>query len=303
MKKKIAGALGSAMATRGRRAFLAFAGALSVAGVMLCRVFKFPPVRVVAVAAVLVLLMGTGCINSLMFHPVKGGYDETMPCYFDIGTNGVKVAAIVLGPELGSLPSQELRRGKKAIIRCHGNAEDAVMTLWALNALAAKGYTVASVDYPGYGLSDGSPDEAGCYRNVHRLYDWLVETRGFKPEDIIVNGFSIGTGPATELAATRPCGGLILEAPFLSAPRAVTRVRILPVDPFPNLKRIGDVKCRVLMIHGTDDRVVPYSQGEALFKLANEPKRFVSVSGGDHNTFVHDMGIYEYLRLIKEFAD
>ena len=259
--------------------------------------------RIIAIAVVLLLLVGTGCINSLMFHPVTGGYDAETYGYVDIGTNGVKVAAIVLGFERGSPPSQELRRGKKAIIRCHGNAEDAHDTLWALRNLVLDGYTVASVDYPGYGLSDGSPDEEGCYRNVHRLYDWLIEKRGFKPEDIFVDGFSIGTGPATELAATRPCGGLILEAPFLSAPRVVTRVRLLPIDPFPNLKRICDVKCRVLMIHGTSDRVIPYSHGQALFKLANEPKRFVSVSGGDHNTLVNDMGFDEYLALVKEFVD
>ena len=250
-------------------------------------------VRIIAVVVVLLLLIGTWCINSLMFHPVKGRYNVTTRGYVDIGTNGVKVAAIVYGPE----------RGKKAIIRCHGNAEDALSTLDMLELLAEGGYTVASVDYPGYGLSDGSPDEAGCYRNVHRLYDWLVETRGFKPEDIIVDGFSIGTGPATELAATKPCGGLILEAPFLSAPRVFTRVRLLPVDPFPNLKRIGDVKCRVLMIHGTGDRVIPYSQGQALFKLANEPKRFVSVEDGDHNTLADDMGFENYFELIKSFVD
>jgi len=259
--------------------------------------------RIFAIVVVLLLLIGTACINSLMFHPVKGGYSTATRGYVDIGTNSVKVAAIVYGPERGNPPSQELRRGKKAIIRCHGNAEDAKGTLWALAELAEAGYTVASVDYPGYGLSDGSPDEEGCYRNVHRLYDWLVEKRGFKPEDIIVNGFSIGTGPATELAATRPCGGLILEAPFLSAPRVVTRVRLLPVDPFPNLKRIGDVKCRVLMIHGTGDRVVPYSQGQALFGLANEPKRFVSIEGGDHNTLVDDMGFDNYCKMITDFVE
>ena len=258
---------------------------------------------IIAIVVVLLLLIGTGCINSLMFHPVKGRYNATTRGYVDIGTNGVKVAAIVYGPERGSSPSRELRRGKKAIIRCHGNAEDAVSTLDMLEPLAEAGYTVASVDYPGYGLSDGSPDEEGCYRNVHRLYDWLIEKRGFKPEDIIIDGFSIGTGPATELAATRPCGGLILEAPFLSAPRAVTRVRLLPVDPFPNLKRIGDVKCRVLMIHGTSDRVIPYSQGQALFKLANEPKRFVTVDDGDHNSLIDDMGFDNYYELIKGFVD
>ena len=83
----------------------------------------------------------------------------------------------------------------------------------------------------------------------------------------------------------------------------MTRVRILPIDPFPNLKRIGDIKCRVLIIHGTDDGIVPYAQGQALFKLANEPKRFVSVKDGDHNSLPDDMGPGEYISLIKEFVD
>ena len=251
--------------------------------------------RIAACVVVLMLLIGTGCINSLMFHPgmCRGGYDATTPGYVDIGTNGVTIAAFVHGPA----------HGKKAILRCHGNAENMVGTLRVLGLLAADGYTVASVDYPGYGLSDGSPNEKGCYRNVHRLYDWLVETRGFKPEDIIVDGFSIGSGPAVELAATRPVGGLVLECAFLSAPRVVTKVRILPVDPFPNLKNIEKVKCPILQFHGTDDRVVPYSQGQALFALAREPKRFVTIEGGDHNDFAAVMGIGEYLKLIKDFAD
>lgn len=252
-------------------------------------------VRILACVVGVALMIGTGCINSIMFHPVmcRGGYRETTSGYVDIGTNGVKIAAVVRGPE----------HGKKAILRCHGNAEDMVQTLWAVGELCGDGYTVASVDYPGYGLSDGSPNEKGCYRNVHRLYDWLVEKRGFKPEDIIVDGFSIGTGPAVELAATKSVGGLILEAPFLSAPRVVTKVRILPVDPFPNLKRIGDVKCPVLFFHGTSDRVIPYEHGRALFEIARKPKRFISVEGGDHNDFPAVMGVDEYLQEIRNFAD
>ena len=251
--------------------------------------------RIVILEIVLAFVVGMGCINTIMFHPefARDGYDEKTPGYVDIGTNGVRIAAVVCGPE----------RGKKALIRCHGNAEDMMDTLWELQPLAGQGYTVASVDYPGYGLSDGSPTEEGCYRNVHRLYDWLVEACGFKPEDIIVDGFSIGSGPATELAATKPVGGLILEAPFLSAPRVVTRIRLLPIDPFPNLKRIGNVKCPVLIMHGTKDNVIPYRHGEALFALAHEPKRFVPVISDDHNLLPNHYGENRYRELIVDFME
>ncbi len=112
----------------------------------------------------------------------------------------------------------------------------------------------------------------------------------------------IGTN-GVKIAATRPVGGLVLEAPFLSAPRVVTRIRILPIDPFPNLKSIKKVKCPILMFHGTDDRVVPYTQGKALFARASEPKQFVSVEGGDHNDFPTVMGLGAYLQTIRDFAE
>lgn len=239
-------------------------------------------------------LLACGCINSIMFHPQCVSYDAQEAAYVDIGTNGVRIAAIVLAPQGES---------RKAIIRCHGNAEDAGNTLWALAELTQDGYTVASVDYPGYGLSDGSPDEEGCYRVVHRLYDWLVEDRGFKPENILVDGFSIGTGPAVELAATRRVGGLILEAAYLSAPRIVTKVRLLPVDPFPSLKRIGDVKCPILFYHGTNDRVIPFSHGRALGDLATAPRRFISVEGAGHNDLILAYGVDKYLSDLRELAD
>ena len=244
--------------------------------------------RIMVLVLVGIELIGCFCINSLMFHPVRQ-YDAGHPGYVNIGTNGVKIAAIVCGQQ----------KGRKALLYCHGNAEDATGSMEYLKLAVGDKFTIAVVDYPGYGLSDGSPDEEGCYRVVHRLYDWLVETRGFKPEDIVVVGFSIGTGPATELAATKPVGGLVLQAPYLSAPRIVTKVRVLPIDPFPNLKRIGKIKCPLTIIHGTDDSIIPFSQGKELFGLAPEPKQFVAVEGADHNDLIAVLGLDEYRKLLK----
>lgn len=240
-----------------------------------------------------VVLVGCLIVDSMMFHPVKGGYDETLDGFVDIGTNGLSVAAVVRGPA----------KGKKAIMYCHGNAEDITGSLNILESFAENGYTVAAVDYPGYGLSGGKPDEDGCCRNVHLLYDWLIRERAFKPSEIIVVGFSIGTGPAVELASTREVGGLILEAPFLSAPRIVTKVRILPVDPFPNLDRIGKITCPLLVIHGTSDSIIPFAHGKELFDLAPEPKKFVAVDGADHNDFIYVMGFAGYRKTILEFIE
>ena len=65
---------------------------------------------------------------------------------------------------------------------------------------------------------------------------------------------------------------------------------------------IKDVKCPVLIIHGTKDSVIPYRHGKELFELANEPKRFISVEGANHNDLVFVMGAERYLKEIEEFA-
>ena len=203
------------------------------------------------------------------------------------------MAAVVRGPQ----------KGNAAIIYCHGNAEDITSSSDFFDMFALDGYTVAAVDYPGYGLSDGKPDEEGCYRNVHRLYDWLVETRGFSPENIAVIGFSIGTGPAVELAASKKVGALILEAAYLSAPRIMTGWRVLLIDPFPNIERIDKIHCPLLAIHGTADSIIPFSHGKRLFDLAKEPKLFVPVEGADHNDFIDVMGLDAYLSTVTGFLE
>ena len=242
----------------------------------------------VAVMQILVCLL----INRFMFHPVKGGYDETLDGYVDIGTNGVAVAARVLGPH----------KGKKAILYCHGNAEDITAIGGRFDNLVAAGYTVAAFDYPGYGLSAGSPNEEGCYRNAHRMFDWLIENRGFATNEIFVVGYSIGTGVAVELAETREVGGLWLDAAYVSAPRIMTRIRLLLIDPFPSCDRIGHVNCPIVMLHGTDDHIIPYSQGWKLYQCARQPKWFVPVKEAGHTDFIDVMGQDKYEGMLLLFV-
>ena len=257
--------------------------------------------RVVIVVFVMMQIIAYTCIDWFMFHPgmVTEKYDESAEGYVNIGTGEEPIAAVILGQE----------RGKKAILRCHGNAESMYQSLWVLRDLIWRGYTVACVDYPGYGLSAGSPTEEGCYRAVHRLYDYLVEKRGFSPKDIIVDGFSIGTGPAVELASTKEVGGLVLEAPFLSAPRVLTRVRLLLNDPFPSARRVyNGIGCPMMIIHGTDDTVIPFAQGERLHQLSclrpcGYSRRFVPVEGSDHTEIPDALGTTDYLELIAGFAE
>ena len=77
---------------------------------------------------------------------------------------------------------------------------------------------------------------------------------------------------------------LLLFAPFKSAVRVVTQVRILPFDPFPNIARIPRTRCPVLVFHGTADKVIPFSHGRAVAKAAGGHGRFFLLPEETHDT-------------------
>ncbi len=159
-----------------------------------------------------------------------------------------------------------------------------------------------AVYYRGYSGSTGAPSEAGLHEDARAGYDWLI-ARGYRAQDIVIHGFSLGTGVAVRLAAERPARALILEAPFTSidavvgdhAPMLASSSSML-TDRFASSDWIAGVHMPVLIVHGDRDRVVPFSEGARLFALANEPKQFVRMPGSDHNTLVRD-GSYDRIWL------
>jgi fermentation-respiration switch protein FrsA (DUF1100 family) len=141
------------------------------------------------------------------------------------------------------------------------------------------------------------------YRDAEAAYDF-VAGQGFRPEQIIIHGESLGTAVATWLATKRPCAGVILEAPFTSA-KAVAG-RVLPVlGPaliwgFDNLSRMKEVRAPVLVIHGDRDEVIAYEFGQQLFAAASEPKSFWTIPGATHND-LHVAGRSEFASRLESF--
>jgi fermentation-respiration switch protein FrsA (DUF1100 family) len=83
----------------------------------------------------------------------------------------------------------------------------------------------------------------------------------------------------------------------------VTRVRLLFVDPFPNIDKVGNIKCPIVMLHGTVDSVVPYVQGKELYKMAPQPKWFLPILGADHVNFIDVMGVEKYNAALLGFLE
>jgi len=215
------------------------------------------------------------------------------PDVVNIGTEQAPISAILKT----NAPSQ------KIVLFSYGNAEDAGDIRHLLEAFERAGINAMAYDYPGYGLSHGKPTEKTVYAAADAAYRYLTEQGGYQPENIIVVGRSIGSGPATYLAAKYPVGGLVILSGFTSMPRVVTGARLLPTDPFPNISRIGSISAPKLFIHGTDDRTISISHGKKLYDKASEPKQNVWVEGAGHNDVVDVMGEDQFIKTIIDFAN
>jgi fermentation-respiration switch protein FrsA (DUF1100 family) len=188
---------------------------------------------------------------------------------------------------------------EKVLLMFHGNGyvlEQMAGPAGEVEPLHGPGTNLLLVDYRGYGSSSpGIPNETRVYQDARAALAYLINQRHVRIHDVIFMGRSIGTGPATQLALEHPdAGGLILESPFTSVPeaaKAIWYLRLFPLslfihNRFDNLSKISSVRVPVFITVGTSDTLTPPAMANALFQLANQPKRLYLVPGADHNGIV-----------------
>jgi hypothetical protein len=196
------------------------------------------------------------------------------------------------------LPNPDARY---TLLFSHGNAEDLGDDLPQLDAFRRAGFSVFAYDYRGYGTSTGRPTESGAYADAEAAYKYLPGELHVPPEQIIVMGRSLGAAAALQLATSHPSAGLILESPFLTAFKVISRVKLLPFDKFDNESRIRNYRGPLLVIQGQADRLVPPSHGRRIYELATGPKQSLWVPGAGHND-VFLTAPQDYLHALRTFA-
>jgi abhydrolase domain-containing protein 17 len=192
--------------------------------------------------------------------------------------------------------------GGFTILFSHGNAEDLGYAMPFLRELHAAGFGIVAYDYRGYGRSSGRrATVTGAGEDAEAVYHWAVGELGVPADRLIVHGRSLGSGPTLLLATRHTVAGVVLESAFTSTYRVVTRVPLLPFDRFPNLALVREIDVPSLVIHGSRDRVIPFSHGRRLHAAAPEPKRALWVDGAGHNDLASVAG-ERYVRALHELA-
>jgi len=154
------------------------------------------------------------------------------------------------------------------------------------------GYDVLMVDYRGFGKSTGRRTQKAIKRDMQVIYNKIKEKVDEK--HIILYGRSLGSGFAAKLASMNEPRLLILDAPYYSLRHVAKKfIPFMPLSlllkfPMPTYKWLKYVQCPIHIIHGTDDKLIPYKTSVRLSKIKPAQTTLHTIIGGGHkdlNTF------------------
>lgn len=192
---------------------------------------------------------------------------------------GRNVFALYAPPESDDAP---------VLVHFHGNGEELADLVDLVSLFRTRGVGVLAVEYPGYGLSrENDPNETSIYEDAEVALRHLLDG-GVARERIVLSGQSLGTGVAVEMARRGLGARLLLFSPYTSMVDMANHYlpvlpnRFLVRDLFDNAKKAPGIATPVLVVHGTEDEVIPFRFGKKLAALFPEA-RFLPLERGRHN--------------------
>ena len=242
--------------------------------------------RVAALSGAALLL--SACNFSQMVYPGKDMQLPDAAC-------GYPENAIVIPAEDGTrLQGWFFNRGAGTplVVMYGGNA----MNVGNFANLAASDTTRSYLlmNYRGYGNSAGGPSEKQIMADARYTIRYARNAMGNPEAPLCFIGFSLGTGVATQLAATENPAGLILVCPFDSMTNVACNIvpfipRIVPMDSWKSVNYASKVRCPVTILRARYDQVVPAASTDALIKAFPTPP-VVRQFEADHNTLFSAQG-------------
>lgn len=265
------------------------------------------PVKRSLLAAIILVatLPISGCVERFYF------YNPSQASFMTPEERGLKYEEVSFQSSDGTrltgwfVPARAPRRGTIAYF--HGNTKNVSGHLRYVEWLPERGYDVFLFDYRGYGQSAGTPGPRGVHDDCTAALAYLRGRKDIDRDRIVVFAQSLGGNYALSALADSSRAGIqaiVIEGAFASH-REIARDKISGY-PFPEamrhwivdvlidnrydaidaVKRLDDIP--LLVIHGSDDRIVPYRHAELLYSAARGPKTLWTVPGGHHlDTFVY----------------
>jgi len=192
------------------------------------------------------------------------------------------------------------------LLYLHGARWDVRGSAFRMRRMHELGFAVLGIDYRGFGQStDTLPSESMAYEDARAAWDWLARQHSGAPRYLF--GHSLGSAIAVHLGASVDDeSGVLVEGSFTSVPDVVSSFKWgwLPVGPlitqrFDAAARVDKLGSPLLVVHGSQDRLIQPELGRALYERALQPKRFVLVEGGSHHN-TNSIGQAQYREALVE---
>ena len=272
------------------------------------------PQRLLAALAVLLIIGSAGCAaldakqREWIFQPGNRtwsgantqGMEDAWIDYRDGQGEAVRLHGLWLPSARPQAP---------LLLYLHGARWNVAGSSPRIRRLNELGFSVLAIDYRGFGQSSaGLPSQHSALEDGLAAWRWLGERAQGRPRYIF--GHSLGGAIAIDLANTTDDeAGVMVEATFTSIADVVGTMRWgwLPVGPlitqrFDSVDKVARIGSPLLVVHGSDDRLIPAELGRRLYDAAREPKRWVLVEGGTHHN-TQALAMAEYRLALRDFFE
>lgn len=208
-------------------------------------------------------------------------------------------------------PDNKIREdaaSRPTIIFFYGSGNCVADVIGMLRKFRRQGANVICPDFIGYGMSGGEPSETGFYATADTVYDYLPTRHDIDPKRFIPMGWSLGGTAAIHLASTHNVAALVTISTFTSmADEGRVSYPFFPASfflrhRFENERHIANVSCPVLIFHGTEDDLIPFSMSARLAAACNGHARVIPIEGGRHNNAI-EVGEDQILDALTRLVD
>lgn len=182
-----------------------------------------------------------------------------------------------------------------------GNSEE---VSYLVNEGKFEGYSLLIMNYRGYGLSEGKPNEKNILGDALKIYDYAIKRNDVDKSNIIIMGRSLGTGVATFLSSKRICKAVILTSPYDSMTSvAQEKMPFLPIElisrnKYKSILLASQIKYPLLAIVGNEDSTIPNWHSKKLLDSWGGQTKYMILEKEDHNSIMESN---LYWKTINEF--
>lgn len=254
-----------------------------------------------------------GCAQNLFYQPDNILYDTPK----NAGLNFEEVTFTSLdgtpltGWFIPAVGIPDPKQAKGTVIQFHGNAQN-ISAHWRFAQwLPQHGYNLFAFDYRGYGTSKGSPTVKGVFEDSNAAINYVRQRSDVNPDKLVVFGQSLGGTNAIAAVGSGNKQGIqavIVESTFSSysaiASDKVPGTGMLMSDDYSAQRFIANISpIPLVLIHGTEDKVIAIKHSEQLLALARPPKQLIVVPGGEHIQAFAPKFVKTYQEQMLRFLD